>query len=141
MDERVMIFVDGSNLLRGIEREINVTVDSLKPQNELLHLAYMVVDELWRRLSSEHYVGATNGRIIRRYWFGSYGGNDQDVKRIRESLRKSNFEPVLFHKPAKKGKEKRVDMAIAREMLLNAFHRNYEVAVLVAGDEDYVDLV
>ena len=42
---------------------------------------------------------------------------------------------------ARQGKEKRVDLAIAREMLLNAFQHNYQVAVLVAGDEDYVDLV
>lgn len=141
MHERVMIFVDGSNLLRGIAREIDITVDSLKPQDEILSLAYIIVNTLWSRLSSDHYVGAIEGRVIRRYWFGSYVGNEQDGNRLQESLRRNNFEPVLFHKPAKKDKEKRVDMAIAREMLINAFHRNYEIAVLVAGDEDYVDLV
>ena len=142
MHERVMIFVDGSNLLRGIGQEINVKVNSLKPQEELLNLAYMIVASLWSiRLSIDSYVGATDGRVIRRYWFGSFEGSEEDGKRLRESLRRHNFEPVLFHKPKRKGKEKRVDIAIAREMLLNAFDRNYEIAVLVAGDEDYVDLV
>ena len=65
----------------------------------------------------------------------------EDGVHLRESLRKHDFEPVLFHKLARHGKEKRVDLAIAREMLLNAFNHNYQVAVLVAGDEDYLDLV
>ena len=39
------------------------------------------------------------------------------------------------------GREKRVDIAISREMLINAFNQNYDLGILVAGDEDYVDLV
>lgn len=105
-------------------------------------LSYMIVDSLWSvRLSSDYYVGATDGRVIRRYWFGSYEGNENDGINLQDSLRKRNFEPILFHKLKNKGKEKRVDMAIAREMLLNAFYRNYDIAILIAGDEDYVDLV
>lgn len=142
MDERVMIFVDGSNLLRGIGQEINIKVNSLKPPDDLLSLAYMIVDSLWSiRLSTDPRVGAIGGRVIRRYWFGSFEGSEEDGIRLRESLRRRDFEPVLFHKPKRQGKEKRVDLAIAREMLLNAFQHNYQVAVLVAGDEDYLDLV
>jgi len=40
-----------------------------------------------------------------------------------------------------KEKKKGLDIAIAREMLINAFNKNYDLALLVAGDEDYVDLV
>lgn len=58
---------------------------------------------------------------------------------MRVMLRSNSFEPIIFRK--RKGKEKRVDIAIAREMLINAFNRNYDLALLVAGDEDYVDLV
>jgi hypothetical protein len=65
MNERVMIFVDGSNLLRGIGREINIEVNSLKPTADLLSLSYMVVDSLWsKRLSINYYVGATDGRKV-----------------------------------------------------------------------------
>jgi len=142
MHERVTIFVDGSNLLLGIGQEINIKVNSLKPPDDLLSLAYMIVDSLWsNRLSIDHRVGAIGGRVIRRYWFGSFEGNEEDGIRLRESLRRHDFEPVLFHKPKRQGKEKRVDLAIAREMLLNAFQHNCQVALLVAGDEDYVDLV
>jgi uncharacterized LabA/DUF88 family protein len=142
MDERVMIFVDGSNLLRGIGEEIKIKVNSLKPPDDLVSLACLIVDSLWEhRLSHELRVGAVGGRVIRSYWFGSFEGSEEDGTHLQESLRRRDFEPVLFHKPKRQGKEKRVDLAIAREMLLNAFQHNYQVAVLVAGDEDYLDLV
>ena len=38
-------------------------------------------------------------------------------------------------------KRKEVDIALTKEMLINAFNGNYDVAILVAGDEDYVGLV
>ena len=36
---------------------------------------------------------------------------------------------------------KRVDITLATDMLLHAYRKHYDVAVLVAGDEDYVPLV
>lgn len=56
-------------------------------------------------------------------------------------LRQRQFEPVLFQLAKKNKGEKRVDTALTREMLVNAFDQNFDVGVLVAGDEDYVDLV
>jgi uncharacterized LabA/DUF88 family protein len=48
--------------------------------------------------------------------------------------------PRLFHKP--KGKRaKRVDIQLATDMLTHAHRKNYDLAILVAGDEDYVPLV
>jgi hypothetical protein len=88
MHERVMIFVDGSNLLRGIGQEINHDINSLKPQDESLFLAYKIIDTLWSRLSKEYYVGAIGGHVIRRYWFGSYQGNENDGIRLQDSLRR-----------------------------------------------------
>lgn len=48
-------------------------------------------------------------------------------------------EPVLFKKH--KGKEKGVEIALATEILVNAFNQNYDIGVLVAGDKDYAGLV
>ncbi|MDY6790250.1 MAG: NYN domain-containing protein [Thermodesulfobacteriota bacterium] len=141
MNEKVMIFVDGSNLLRGVGQEIGKKIDSVKPNDDELHLSAMIVNTLWSRLSNDAFVGSVDGRVVRRYWFGSFVGGDQQEQRIKKCLRKSNFEPVLFKKLKAKGKEKRVDIAIARELLINASNRNMDIAILVAGDEDYVDLV
>ena len=38
-------------------------------------------------------------------------------------------------------RSKRVDITLATDMLLHATRNNYDIAVLVAGDEDYVPLV
>ncbi|MHB8894145.1 MAG: NYN domain-containing protein [Candidatus Geothermincolia bacterium] len=142
MHERVLIFVDGSNLLRGIGQELKVKTNSLKPTDDELKLAIMIVDFLWSpRLDHESHVGADKGKVVRRYWFGSYQGNEEVGNTLKHTLRKADFEPILFNVPQSKGKEKRVDIAIAREMLINSFNRNMDIAVLVAGDEDYVDLV
>jgi uncharacterized LabA/DUF88 family protein len=46
----------------------------------------------------------------------------------------------VFRKTKGRG-SKRVDITLTTEMLSHAARRNYETAVLVAGDEDYVPLV
>jgi uncharacterized LabA/DUF88 family protein len=58
---------------------------------------------------------------------------------LARTLRDSGFDPVLFRRRG--DREKGVDIALTKEMLVNAFARNAEVSVLIAGDEDYVGLV
>ena len=48
--------------------------------------------------------------------------------------------PRVFKK-IKGSRTKRVDISLATDMLCHAARKNYEVAVLIAGDEDYVPLV
>src|SRR5438552_16267039 len=48
--------------------------------------------------------------------------------------------PRVFKKDKGKG-SKRVDITLAIDMLLHGTRKHYDVAVLVAGDEDYVPLV
>ena len=77
--------------------------------------------------------------LIRRYWFSSFKGTDQDRKEIGNRLRDNNFEPVLFKKH--NNREKGVDIALTMSMLTNAFNQNFDIGILFAGDEDYVELV
>lgn len=49
-------------------------------------------------------------------------------------------DPRVFKKKSN-GRTKRVDITLATEMLSHAHSSNYDVAILVAGDEDYVPLV
>jgi uncharacterized LabA/DUF88 family protein len=46
-----------------------------------------------------------------------------------------------FKKPRNRPNSKGVDIALAKDLLSNAFRDNYDVAVVVAGDGDYVPLV
>jgi uncharacterized LabA/DUF88 family protein len=39
------------------------------------------------------------------------------------------------------GRSKRVDVSLATEMLRHGAHHNYDIAVLVTGDEDFIPLV
>ncbi len=137
MQDRLMVFVDGSNLLRATATKIQANIRSDKPSRDAIALCSMIIDTLVTRISKE--ASFYDCKTIRRYWFGSIQGNEEYELEIRRILRTSRMEPVIFRK--RKGKEKRVDIAIAREMLINAFNGNYELALLVAGDEDYVDLV
>ena len=137
MGDRLMTFVDGSNLLQGTGTVIQANLRSDKPTDDALRLAGMIVRELHRRLGTEAF--CYGFQHIRSYWFGSFVGNVEYEQSLRSMLRTLGFEPVIFKQ--KKGKEKRVDLAVAREMLIHAFGRNYDLALLVAGDEDYVDLV
>jgi uncharacterized LabA/DUF88 family protein len=79
-------------------------------------------------------------RIVRKYWFGSIQGSPEILESKQLILRQQGYEGVLFQKI--KGKaEKGVDIAVAREMLMHGFHKTYDTAVIIAGDEDYLGLV
>jgi uncharacterized protein (TIGR00288 family) len=46
----------------------------------------------------------------------------------------------VFPRTRERG-SKRVDITLSVDMLVHAYQKNYDVAVLIAGDEDYVPLV
>jgi hypothetical protein len=126
-----MAFVDGTNFLIELGKEIDAEIRADSPPEYAIRCASSVlgVYAQYRTLNP-----------IRKFWFGSYVGNDETELALRRTIRSCGFEPVLFHKK-KNGSEKGVDIALAKEMLVNAFNRNFDIGVLVAGDQDYHDLV
>jgi len=131
MRTRFMAFVDGTNFLIELGKEIDAEIRADSPPEYAIRCASSVlgVYAQYRTLNP-----------IRKFWFGSYVGNDETELALRRTIRSCGFEPVLFHKK-KNGSEKGVDIALAKEMLVNAFNRNFDIGVLVAGDQDYHDLV
>lgn len=128
--KKYMLFIDGSNFLIELSKEINIPFRADKPPWSILDLAKLFIgDVLYLR----------NIDLIRKYWFTSYQGNEEYKEEYRVNLRRHGFEPVLFQK--RNQKEKGVDIALTKEMLVNAFHQNFEHGILFAGDEDYVGLV
>jgi uncharacterized LabA/DUF88 family protein len=128
--KRLMAFVDGTNFLIELSKEIKIDFRAEKPPLPSLAISHHLLNSLW---SPHEYIK------IRKYWFASYQGNDEDYYRIAKELRRLTYEPMLFKKQA--GKEKGVDIGLATEMLTNAFNRNYDIGVLIAGDKDYIGLV
>jgi uncharacterized LabA/DUF88 family protein len=133
---RLMVFVDGSNFLIQLCKELEIiNFRAERPPGSIFTLAEKLISKATNisRYSSEF-------ALIRRFWFSSYAGNDNDYSSLRIKLRELDFEPILFKKHQDK-KEKGVDIALTKEMLVNAFNSNFDIAILFAGDEDYVSLV
>lgn len=127
-----MVFVDGSNFIGQLAQEKNLSCRSDKPQKDCFELARLMI------LRIAH-LGPQPMDTIRSYWFGSYTGSEEDFTDYCACLRKGGFESVLFRR--RKTREKGVDIALTKEMLVNSFQRNFDVGLLIAGDEDYVGLV
>ena len=78
---------------------------------------------------------------IRSYYYTSTTGADDEQKRIGKLLWELNFAPVVFKKAKRRDRTKGVDITLSKDVLSHAFQDNYDVAILVAGDGDYVPLV
>jgi len=131
--QRAMVFVDGENLAIRY-------ASMLKSKNIRIpgHVQYERDIFVWS-------TGLNNvclhGGVLRKYYYTSAQGDDQHLTNIEERLKDAGIEaPYVFKKTKARG-SKRVDITLTTEMLLHAARKNYDVAVLVAGDEDYLPLV
>ena len=134
---RAMVFVDGTNLLVEVFSALGVKLRAEKASADALNLASQCVAHSLRELFGTHMQGHI---IVRRYWFGSVQGSEEDLETAQMTLRSLGYDAAVFRNV--KGRDaKGVDLAVAREMLIHGFQRNYDVAIVVAGDEDYLGLV
>jgi uncharacterized LabA/DUF88 family protein len=144
MTKRLMIFVDGTNLLTQLSKEIKVPSCVEKPTNAILEYSNVIIDKYTKAFVTnffqrDEFTPYVNTITIRRYWFSSYKGSEDIGNNLKTELRCLGFEPVLFKKRGER--EKGVDIALTREMLINAFNQNFDIGFLITGDEDYVELV
>jgi len=136
-----MVFVDGENFtIRGQELASRKAL-------ELREGEYYSKDTfLWVPNSGAHthfnsdYLQVTP-QPIRSFYYTSVVGDAQRMLDIRGRLWALRFQPVVFEKKKQQDKAKGVDIALTKDMLTNAFLNNYDVAVLFAGDGDYVPVV
>jgi uncharacterized LabA/DUF88 family protein len=78
---------------------------------------------------------------VRAYYYASTTGGEDVVGVVRNKLWHIGFQPVIFKKPKNRSATKGVDIALTTDLLSNAYRDNYDAAVLIAGDGDYVPLV
>jgi uncharacterized LabA/DUF88 family protein len=78
---------------------------------------------------------------LRAYYYTSLVGDYPILSTVRNDLCKMGFSPEVFKKDRRDEKAKGVDIALTKDMLSHGFRNNYEIAVLVAGDADYVPVV
>jgi uncharacterized LabA/DUF88 family protein len=128
-EDRVMIFIDGSNLYHSLKKFFNrVDIDMGKFCEKLLG----------RR------------RLIRIYYYNAKVGRREEPERYKDQqtffasvgavpyteLRLGHL--VYNNWPSTPPYEKGVDVQLATDLLTHSFKNNYDTAILVAGDNDYV---
>lgn len=127
-----MVFVDGENLAI---RYANLLGD----EQPFKHVQFERDTYVWSPLldGSSHRTVNT----VRRYYYTSVRGDEDHRNKIHDKLYALGIQaPRVFPKNKSRG-SKRVDISLSVEMLSHAHYGNYDVAVLVAGDQDYVPLV
>jgi len=136
------LFVDGENFTKRGQAVLkaagvaNPTTDRWRrdvflwvPQHEATR---SILGNWWRE-------GTGPQRATRAYFYTSMNTGEPEWTDTRLALRALGFEPRLF--PRRQGRSKAVDIALTTDVLTLAYEDAYEVAVLFAGDGDYVPLV
>jgi len=132
MGERVMIFIDGSNLYHSLKNYFNRT--DLNLEKFCHHL-------LQRR------------QLIRIYYYNAKVGQKQEPELYKQQqaffdsvnaipyteLRLGRL--VYTNWPSVPPYEKGTDVQLATDMITHAYKGNYDVGILVAGDNDYAGAV
>ena len=130
---KVMVFVDGENLAIRYYK-------ILGEQKSEGHIKFKKDVYVWSG-HLNHALTNWGVEVIRKYYYTSVQGDIVKLESFEEELIACGIEsPQVFKKDKGKG-SKRVDISLATDMLSHAFRKNYDVAVLVAGDEDYIPLV
>ena len=130
--ERIMIFIDGSNLYHSLKSHFKRTdIDIGKFCNKLLD----------------------KRRLIRIYYYNAVVGRREEPDRYRDQqaffasvssipyceLRLGRL--VYINWPNSPPYEKGVDIQLTTDLLTHSYKNNYDVGVLVAGDSDYVGAI
>lgn len=138
---RWMMFVDGESMLKtglaylresGIEPLSGVHYES----NGFLWFTY---DKRLRRIFRPLDQAPLETYALRWHYYTAIQGDTDRVNEVGDRLRALGFEAEVFKKVAKRSKG--VDIALVRDFIGHAYQDDYDTAVLVSGDRDFVPLV
>jgi NYN domain len=141
--QRWMLFVDGENFtIRGqaLAEARGLTLPTGPYYIPDTFLWYPVFKAGRRTRFMNVKPHGLSGYAQRAYYYAVVQGGTESPDAVKETLWNLGFSPQVFHKQKSK-RTKRVDITLATDVLSNAYLGNYDVAVLVAGDEDYIPLV
>ena len=130
MAERVMIFIDGSNLYHSLKSFFKrADIDIGKFCSRLLDK---------RQLTRIYYYNARVGRKQEPERYKDQQAFFAGVSAIPYTELRLGHLVYTSHWPSVPPYEKGVDVQLATDMITHSFKGNYDVAILVAGDNDYV---
>lgn len=129
-DERVIIFIDGSNLFHGL-RHLNIKIDYAKLVEFL--------KESRRLIRAYFYSAVPQEKDLKK---GSPEWESfQRQKRFLDELSNMGIKVKLAKLrklPSGEYVEKEVDIMLATDMLSLAYQNAYDTAILVSGDSDFI---
>ena len=141
-DRRWMLFVDGENLTIRAENLAGASGISIGEGRHYKQGVFVwIPDQDPRRLLASNAALGLREFATRAYYYTSVVGDELALLAVREQLRALRFDPQVFKKDRGQQKSKGVDVTLTKDVLSHAFMGNYDAAVLVAGDGDYVPLV
>ena len=127
--DRVMIFIDGSNMYHSLKSHFKrADLDMGRFCNKLLD----------------------KRRLVRTYYYNAKVGMKEEPERYKDQQKFFTSIAGIPYTELRLGRlvynnwpnsppyEKGVDIQLATDMITHSFKNNYDVAVLVAGDTDYV---
>ncbi len=127
--DRVMIFIDGSNLYHSLKKFFGrVDIDMGKFCNRLLGK---------RKLIRIYYYNAKVGRREEPERYKDQQAFFASVEAVPYTELRLGY-LVYINWPSIPPFEKGVDVQLATDILTHSFKNNYDTAILVAGDNDYV---
>lgn len=132
MADRVMVYIDGSNLYHSLKQTAGRT------DLDFHKFAKRLVGD--RQLVRTYYYNAPIDQMKepQRY---------KDQQRFFQALRRIDYFEVRLGRLVYRGwpsvppYEKGVDIRLGTDMLVHGVAQNYDVAVLVSGDTDFADAV
>ena len=137
MIERVMMFIDGSNLLYGCKNyKLGYEIDLIKLREKLTGD---------RKLIRAYYYGSIPSKGDQKkitsqkkfYHFLEYNGFKVTTIPLRTRTQKFSCSSCNSEDVLEKQIEKGVDIALVTDMLSLGIRKTYDTAILVAGDLDY----
>jgi uncharacterized LabA/DUF88 family protein len=139
---RWMLFVDGENFaLRGQEFA-KANGFTLKPGKYFSPNVFLwLPNEGARNSMIPHAPLLVQPMAIRAHYYTSAVGDEVRLQELQQALWELGFHGEVFKKEKRQQKSKGVDITLARDFLANAFMDNYDAAVLMAGDADYLPIV
>ena len=138
-----MLFVDGENLaIRAAavakEAKLSLTEGSYYWKDVFVWLPGLTATHV---LAQPKKGNRLEAYAARAHYYTSLIGSDDKLLEARRRLRLLGFQPNVFKRAANQKKSKGVDVTLTKDLLVNAFQNNYDVAVLMAGDGDYVPVI
>ncbi|MEJ1362545.1 MAG: NYN domain-containing protein [Candidatus Sedimenticola sp. (ex Thyasira tokunagai)] len=141
---RWMMFVDGENFtIRGQQfcskNNISLSGDKYWKKNIYMWMPGPKANELFFNSDEANlglqYLGE------RAFYYTSLTGSLEDKNSVEESLHNLGFNPKVFLKTRQEEKSKGVDVHLTTDILSNAYLNNYDVALIVTGDADFIPAI